>query len=200
LVKYPKETFIVFVIQMNGVQYYLWLIFLPTYANLVGGLDRSEGFAGNIAANAAYCVGVPVFAYLSDRVGRKPFLIAAAVLFLVFIYPLLSMLVGQVSFATFLFVAIVGALFVSLNNAVLGTVLAELFPTEVRTSGIGIPYAICAAIFGGTAPLVATWLQGLGGAWYISLYVMLICVITLATHLFLTPETRGRPIDWTDTK
>jgi len=195
LARYPKETFIVFIVQMNGVQYYLWLIFLPTYANLVGGLDRSAGFAGNIAANAAYCVGVPAFAYLSDRIGRKPFLIAAAALFLVFTYPLLSMLVGQVSFSTFLFVAVVGALFISLNNAVLGTVFAELFPTEVRTSGIGIPYAVCAAIFGGTAPLIATWLQGLGGPLYISLYVMAICLITLATHLLLTPETRGRSLE-----
>ena len=63
--------------------------------------------------------------------------------------------VPPLSFATFAFVAIVGAVFVSLNNAVLGTVFAELFPTRVRTSGIGIPYAVCAAIFGGTAPAAA---------------------------------------------
>ncbi|KAB0264446.1 MFS transporter [Microvirga brassicacearum] len=195
LAKYPKEAFIVFVVQMNGVQYYLWLIFLPTYANLVGGLDRAAGFAGNIAATAAYCVGVPTFAYLSDRIGRKPFLIAAAVCFLVFTYPLLSMLVGNPSFGTFLFVAVVGAIFISLNNSVIGTLFAELFPTQVRTSGIGIPYAVCAAIFGGTAPLIATWLQGLGGPLYISIYVMIICAITLLTHIFLTPETRGRSLD-----
>jgi imidazolonepropionase-like amidohydrolase len=45
--RYPKETLIVFVMQMNGVLYYLWLIFLPTYANMIGGLSRSEGFAGH---------------------------------------------------------------------------------------------------------------------------------------------------------
>ncbi|MBZ6078966.1 MFS transporter [Microvirga puerhi] len=195
LAKYPKEAFIVFVVQMNGVQYYLWLIFLPTYANLVGGLDRSAGFAGNIAATAAYCIGVPVFAYLSDRIGRKPFLIGSAACFLIFTYPLLSMLVGSPSFGTFLFVAVVGALFIALNNSVIGTVFSELFPTKVRTSGIGIPYAVCAAIFGGTAPLLATWLHGLGGPLYISIYVGVICAITLATHFFLTPETRGRPLD-----
>lgn len=195
LAKYPKEAFIVFVVQMNGVQYYLWLIFLPTYAHLVGGLDRSAGFAGNIAATAAYCIGVPVFAAMSDRIGRKPFFIGSAACFLLFTYPLLSMLVGSSSFGTFLFVAVVGALFIALNNAVIGTVFAELFPTNVRTSGIGIPYAVCAAIFGGTAPLLATWLHGLGGPLYISIYVGAICAITLATHIFLTPETRGRPLD-----
>lgn len=61
--------------------------------------------------------------------------------------------------------------------------------------GIGIPYAICAAIFGGTAPAVSTCLNGLGGPAYVAYYVMVVCVITLATHIFLTPETRGRSLD-----
>jgi MHS family alpha-ketoglutarate permease-like MFS transporter len=196
IAKYPREVFIVFVVQLNGLQYYLWMIFLPTYANMVGGLDRASGFAGSVLASITYCIGVPLFAFISDRIGRKPFLIGAAVCFLLFTYPLLSMLaVPALSFDTFAFVAVVGALFVSLNNAVLGTVFAELFPTQVRASGIGIPYALCAAIFGGTAPLVATWLHQMGGPLYISLYVMLVCAITLATHVFLTPETRGRPLD-----
>jgi len=195
LANYPKETFIVFVLQMNGVLYYLWLIFLPTYANMIGGLSRPEGFAGNMVSTVVYMIGVPTFAYVSDRIGRKPLLFATAILFLLFVYPLLSLLSGQVSFLTFTFVSVVGALFLSMNNGVLGTVLSELFPTEVRTSGIGIPYAVCAALFGGTAPLVATWLHGLGGVWYVSLYAMLICVISIVTHIFLTPETRGRSLD-----
>ena len=90
--------------------------------------------------------------------------------------------------------AVVGALFISLNNAVMGTTFSELFPTAVRASGIGIPYAICAALFGGTAPLVATWLQGLGGAAFISAYIAAICAISLLVHVFLTPETRGRSL------
>jgi MHS family alpha-ketoglutarate permease-like MFS transporter len=195
LAKDPKAALIVFVVQMSGVQYYLWMIFLPTYANLVGGLDRAAGFAGSMIATAAYCVAVPCLAYVSDRIGRKPFLIGSAAAFLVFTYPLLSMLTGTLSFGTFLFVAVAGALFISLNNAVLGTAFAELFPTQARTSGIGIPYALCAAIFGGTAPLVAIWLNGLGGALYLSLYVMAICAITVVTHVFLTPETLGRSLD-----
>ena len=193
--KYPKETLIVFVMQMNGVLYYLWLIFLPTYANMIGGLSRPEGFAGNMISTVVYIIGVPLFAYISDRIGRKALLFATAILFLVFVYPLLSLLDGQVSFWTFTFVSAVGALFLSMNNGVLGTVLSELFPVSVRTSGIGIPYAICAALFGGTAPLMATWLNGMGGVWYVALYAMAICVISIVTHIFLTPETRGRSLD-----
>ena len=59
LVRYPREAVIVFVIQMSSVQYYIWLIFLPTYAHLAGGLDRAEGYAGNILALFVYCVRGP---------------------------------------------------------------------------------------------------------------------------------------------
>jgi MHS family alpha-ketoglutarate permease-like MFS transporter len=97
LARHPKEAFIVFVVQMSGVQYYLWMIFLPTYAKLAGGLDQTAGFTGSMIATAAYCVGVPVVAFISDRIGRKPFFIASAACFLVFVYPLLSLLVGTVS-------------------------------------------------------------------------------------------------------
>ena len=194
--EYPREVFIVFVVQLNGLQYYLWMIFLPTYATLVGGLDRALSFTGSILASLAYCVGVPLFALASDRIGRKPFLIGAAAGFLVLTYPMLSALaVPKLSFGTYALVGIAGALLVSVNNAVLGTVFAELFPTRVRASGIGIPYAISGAIFGGTAPVAATWLQQKGGPLFISLYVMLVCVVTLATHIILTPETRGRALD-----
>ena len=137
----------------------------------------------------------PCFAFVSDHIGRKPLLISSALCFLLFTYPLLSMLVGHASFGTFVFVAVTGALFITLNNAVLGTLFAELFPAKIRASGIGIPYALAAAIFGGTAPLMATWLQGIGGPLYIALYIGAICATTLVVHVFITPETRGRSLE-----
>jgi len=195
LLDHPKEALTVFVIQMNTVQYYIWLIFLPTYAHLIGGLDRSAGFVASMVATLIYCLVLPLFAAISDRAGRKPLLIASASCFLIFSYPLLSILAGSASLGTAVFVAGSGAIFLAFNNAVIGTVFAELFPTSIRTTGIGIPYAICAAIFGGTAPMVATWLDGLGGPLYISAYVMVICAISIFTYLFITPETFSRSLD-----
>jgi MHS family alpha-ketoglutarate permease-like MFS transporter len=62
-------------------------------------------------------------------------------------------------------------------------------PTRLRTSGIGVPYAICAAIFGGTAPLIAVKYPE-----SIAFYVMGIALVSFITFLFM-PETRGKPLD-----
>jgi MHS family alpha-ketoglutarate permease-like MFS transporter len=196
LTSFKKEVFIVFVMQMNSVQYYLWLIFLPTYAHLIGKISQSAAFSGSIIATIFYCIAVPVFAHVSDRIGRRrPLLMASSIGFIFFTYPLLSAIEGVTDNFIYVGIAVAGALLIALSNSVAGTVFAELFPASVRTSGIGIPYAICSAIFGGTAPLAATWLQGKGGPLFISLYVAAISVITLLTHIFVTPETRGRAID-----
>jgi len=195
LARHPKESFIVFAIQLIGVHYYLWLVFLPTYANMIGGLDRSLGLAGNMAALAVYCAGIPLFAWLSDRHGRKPFLVASAAGFVLLTYPLLSLLSGTPDFTTYLFVALVTALLIAVNSAVAGTILAELFPTYVRTSGIGIPQTLCAAIFGGTAPIMTAWLHGLGGVSYVAAYLIGLTALGLFVYVVVMPETRGRPLD-----
>lgn len=195
LARHPKESFIVFAIQLIGVHYYLWLVFLPTYATMIGGLDRSLGLAGNIAALAVYCAGIPLFAWLSDRRGRKPLLVASAAGFVLLTYPLLSLLSGAIGFGTYLFVAVASATLIAINSAVAGTIIAELFPTPVRSSGIGIPQSLCAAIFGGTAPIMTAWLHGLGGVPYVSAYLIGLTALGLLVYVFMMPETKGRPLD-----
>jgi MHS family alpha-ketoglutarate permease-like MFS transporter len=196
VVEFPREVAVVFVLQMSTLMFYLWIIYLPTYATLIGGLNRTAGLLGSVASNVFFCLAVPLFAAMSDRVGRKPLLYVAALGFFCLTYPLLHLLGGpHLSFARFLAVAIVGTTFISMQNAVLGTVCTELFPTRVRATAFGLPYAICATLFGGTAPMIATWLQGIGGPLYIAAYVMVVCAITLLTHFFVTPETYRRTLD-----
>jgi len=191
--EFPKETLFVFVLQMGTVQFYTWTVFLPSFAHLAGGLPLSQGFAASTIAMAIYCFAVPAFAALSDRVGRKPLLYAAAGGFLLFAYPLMTTLHAP-DFGTFLLVAIVGILFISMSNGVLAPVLCEVFPTRVRTSGIGLPYALCSAIFGGTAPLIATAFIRAKIDWGMPLYIMTISLIGLIVFLTV-PETRGKPLE-----
>lgn len=191
--EFPRESLFVFVIQMGTVQFYIWTVFLPTYARLAGGLPLADGLLGSTIALAIYCVTIPMFAALSDRIGRKPLLYLAAIGFLVLTWPMLTLL-RRGDFTTYLVVDIAGILLISASNSVLAPVLSELFPARVRTSGIGLPYAICSAIFGGTAPLIAAALVGNKLDWALAAYIMAICLVAIVTYRAM-PETRGRALD-----
>jgi MHS family alpha-ketoglutarate permease-like MFS transporter len=191
--EFPRETMYVFVIQAGTVQFYLWTVFLPSFAALSGGLPIRQALLGGTIAMAVYTLAIPPLAAVSDRVGRKPLLYVAVGGFLVLAYPLFALLRGA-DFATFVFVDVVGILLIACSNSVLPPVLCELFPTRVRASGIGLPYALCSAIFGGTAPLIATALLRAKLDWAIASYVMAICLVSLLVFRTM-PETRGRPLD-----
>jgi MHS family alpha-ketoglutarate permease-like MFS transporter len=193
-IEYPKESLIVVVIQASGVQFYLWMVFLATYANLAGGLPISEGLFAGMISLGFYTVIVSPLAALSDRIGRKPMLIGSALGFLILVYPMLQMLKSG-DFTTFLIIQMAGVFLIAMNNSVIGTVFSEIFPTRLRATGIGLPYAICVAVFGGTSPLIATYFIKSGQDQYIAYYVMVICLISVLVHLFITPETKGKDLD-----
>ncbi len=70
---------------------------------------------------------------------------------------------------------------------------AELFPGHVRASGIGFPYSLTVAAFGGTAPYLATWLASNGQAGVFPWYVVALALFGLVVYLRL-PETAHRPL------
>ncbi len=190
--QHPRETLFVFSVQVTTVMFYTWTVFLPTYANLAGKLPLEKGLIGGTISLAVFCVAVPAAAALSDHVGRKPLLIASAFGFLVLAYPMFSAL-GNGDFMTFLIVDIVGCTLIAMIDGVMPALFCELFPTRVRTCGIGVPYQIASALFAGTAPLIAAWFvhngQPLGIAWYV-MAVGLVCGVVFC----MMPETRGRAL------
>jgi MHS family alpha-ketoglutarate permease-like MFS transporter len=192
LTNHPWESFVVFAMQMGTVQFYIWTVFLPTYAHLAGGLPLSQAFVGGVISLAVFCVATVAAGAVSDRVGRRPVLITYAVGFFVLAWPMLHLLQNG-DFLTFLLVDIVGCILLGMVDGVMSATFCELFPTQVRTSGIGLPYAICAAIFSGTAPLIATWLLSIHMPWLLAVYIMVISAIGFVTFLMMR-ETRGLPL------
>jgi MHS family alpha-ketoglutarate permease-like MFS transporter len=190
--EFPASTFYVFCVQIGTVMFYLWTVFLPTYANLVGKLPISQGLLGGTISLAVFTVAVPLMAALSDRIGRKPLLICSAAGFVILARPMFAWL-GNGDFATFLAVDIIGCLLLAMVDGVMPALFCELFPTRVRTSGIGIPYQVCSAIFSGTAPLVAAWFIHIGQPFAVSWYVMAIGLVTGIAFCTM-PETRGRAL------
>jgi MHS family alpha-ketoglutarate permease-like MFS transporter len=191
--QHPMDLVRVLSLQILTVAFYLWTVFLPTLAHLFGGLPLSSALAASTGALVVLVVLLPVVGYLSDRFGRRPFLIATAVGFIILPYPAF-LLLHQPSVWLYLVVAILGCALLACVDGVMGALFCELFPPQVRSTGIGVPYAITSAIFGGTAPLIVAFLTQARIPNVMAFYLMAIAVFSLCIYLFAMPETLGRPI------
>lgn len=190
LTTYPKQCFLMFLIASYTVIYYLWLVYLPTFANLVGGLPLSQGFIGGTISLTAFCLALPVWGLLADKIGRRNVLILACILLGALCYPLLQVLKSG-NFTLFLIANVTGCVLTAMISAVISPISCELFPPHVRASGVGVPYAIAGAAFGATSPLITTWFIKVGTPQYIPVYVMLFCILVLLAAIFL-PRDVGR--------
>lgn len=156
---------------LNAVAFYLVLSYMPTYLSTEMGMSETASFVAATISLAAYIGLIFLMGALSDRVGRKTMLIGASVLFALLTVPLFKGLVGA-SFATIVMIQIAFGALLTLNDGTLPCFLSEIFPTRVRYSGFAFCFNAANALFGGTAPLVATWLIAVTGsklapAWYL---------------------------------
>ncbi len=89
---------------------------------------------------------------------------------------------------------IIGIVLLVGYSANCAVIMAEQFPPEVRATGIGLPYALAVACFGGTAPYITTWMNTNGYGGWVWLYASIAAAIGLAVYLTM-PETKGKELD-----
>ena len=176
-----------------NIGYYVVFTYLPTYFIKTLKFARADAFISITVACLVAIVLILPLASLSDRIGRKPLLIAGSVGFAVFGYPLFLLLnSGSLAAAIGAHngLAVIECLYIS--AAVSAGV--EMFATRVRYSGFAVGYNVCVALFGGTTPYAVTWLTAhTGNPLSPAFYVVAAAVISLLTVLTLR-ETAGRPL------
>lgn len=171
---------------LNAVAFYLLLSYMPTYLSTEMGMSESDSFLASTVSLATYIGLIFLMGKLSDRFGRKTMLLTASVLFLALTFPLFGMLENQPLIVILMIQIAFGAI-LAMNDGTLPCFLAEIFPTRVRFSGFAFSFNIANAVFGGTAPFIATWLIQLTGnkmapAWYLLAAAAVALVAMLASR------------------
>lgn len=143
---------------MTTVSFYLITAYTPTFGRNELHLSDFDSLLVTMCVGLSNFIWLPLMGAVSDRIGRKPLLLAATVLALVTAYPMLSWLVAEPSFARLLEVELwLSFLYGSYNGAMV-VALTEIMPADVRTTGFSLAYSLATATFGGFTPAVCTWL------------------------------------------
>jgi MFS family permease len=177
---------------MTTVFFYMITAYTPTYGNSVLHLSAVGAMLVTLCVGATNFVLLPVMGAVSDRIGRRPLLIGAALAAIVTGYPALWWLVSEPSVARLLTVELWLALVYATYNGAMIVHLTEIMPQQVRTTGFSLSYSCATAIFGGFTPAFATWLiaktgdRAIPGAW-----LSLAAAVSLAAVL-LTRKEKAR--------
>ncbi|MEA5454861.1 MFS transporter [Sinomonas sp. JGH33] len=174
----------------ENIMYYLVVTFSIVY--LGTGLKMNTGAILGVIAIAHLChfAVIPLIGRLADRVGRKPIYLVGAILggtWGLWAFPAF----GTKNTWVILVTIIVGLVFHALMYAGQPAIMAEMFPTRMRYSGVSISYQVTSIVAGSLAPVFATeWLKATGSWWPTAVYLAIAGVITAAAVLALR-ETRG---------
>jgi MFS transporter, MHS family, alpha-ketoglutarate permease len=196
LVKFPREVLIVIGLTAGGTTaFYTYTTYMQKFLKLSVGLTDNQTTmvsAGSLVF--AICLQ-PIYGALSDRIGRKPLLVWFGLMGTLFTIPLLHSLQSTKSAGT-AFVLIAAAwLIVAGYTSINAVVKAELFPTRVRATGVGLPYAITTSIFGGPAESIALWFKSIGHEAWFSYYLSAMIAISLIVSISMRDTKRYSALD-----
>jgi MFS transporter, MHS family, alpha-ketoglutarate permease len=173
------------------VIYYVWAVSAPAYAISVKHIDAAGALWAGVFANLVFILVLPLWGIVSDRIGRKPVLIIGLATLAILLFPL-SAIVRDEPWQLFVAMTIALILIAAIVS-ILPALYAEMFPTSIRAAGLGVPYSIAVALFGGTAPYVQTYFAERGMPAGFNWYAITLAVISILTILTLK-ETKGKDL------
>jgi MHS family alpha-ketoglutarate permease-like MFS transporter len=184
--RHPRETSAVLGLTAAGsLSFYAYTTYMQKFLVNTSGFTRDEATQITAAALFMFMLAQPVFGWLSDRVGRKPMLIAAFGAGAVLAYPVFNAIAAASDPVIAFWLVLTPLLVLSAYTSISAVIKAELFPAHIRALGVALPYALANAAFGGTAEYAALAFKDNGVEQGFFIYVGVMCVIALIVSIFL---------------
>ena len=175
--------------------FYAYTTYMQKFLVVTSGFDKPVATRIVAAALFVFMLLQPAFGALSDRIGRRPVMIAFGVLGTLMTVPLFTW-IGAARDPYVAFALVVSALvIVSGYTAINAVVKAELFPAEIRTLGVALPYALANTMFGGTAEYVALWFKRGGHEARFYWYVTAMIAVSLVVYVRMRDTKAHSRID-----
>ncbi|MEU1547903.1 MFS transporter [Nocardia sp. NPDC005745] len=196
LLQYPRECLLVVGLTLGGtVAFYTYTTYMQKFMINTSGISKSTVAWINFIALLVFVVLQPLAGALSDRVGRRKLLIFFGVAGTLLTVPIMTVLAHTTNPVAAWGLMMVALLIITGYTSINAIVKAELFPTKIRALGVGLPYALTVAIFGGTAETIALALKKGGHESLYFWYVAGCIAISLITYYFMRETSASSQID-----
>jgi MFS family permease len=191
LKRYPRGVFTAIGLRFaENIMYYLVVTFSITYLKVQAGADTSAILWYLLAAHAVHLLAIPIAGHLADRFGRRPVYLIGAIAagtWGFFAFPMMD----SANYLLVMGAIIIGLLIHSLMYAPQPAIMAEMFPTRMRYSGVSVGYQVTSIVAGSLAPIIAVkLLETYDSSVPIAIYLAVAAVITTIAVLYAR-ETKG---------
>ncbi len=194
--RHPRELLLVFGLTMGGTAaFYTFSTYMPTFLANTVKLPREQANQLSFLTLFAFAAMQPVLGAISDRVGRKPVLLWFGVMGTLCTVWIMTTMAATKDFTTLLLLLLFALLIVSGYTSINAVVKAELFPAGVRALGVGLPYAVAASVFGGSAPYVALQFKDQGHEEWFFYYITVLIAASLLIYATMRDTKKASRIE-----
>jgi len=192
LLKYPKSLLVVVGLTLGGtLAFYTYTTYMQKFLVNTVNLTKQESTLLSFVSLFIFACLQPPFGLLSDKIGRKPLLIGFGIAGTVATVPLLQGLSKANNLWEAFIYLIVALIIVSGYTSINAVVKAELFPTHIRALGVGLPYAVTVAVFGGSAEYVALWFKQQQVEEYYYWYITGCIAFSLIVYVYMKDTSKN---------
>jgi MFS transporter, MHS family, proline/betaine transporter len=196
--RYPLEVLIGLGISIISNSSFYILAYIPTYGVKTLHLPQATGFTATLVGGLILAIGCPFFGHWSDKISRPLIMVVTCWLFVLTSYLSFWLMAGWPSLVTCIIAVCWLQLLKAGYSGVLPSLISEQFPVEVRAIGVALSFSTAVSIFGGLAPLIATWLIAqTGDSLSPSYYLIFTAALSLIALIAIQRRTarRDRTLD-----